>query len=432
MKILLVNKYLYRKAGAEKYFFDLSDLLRAQGHEVVMWGMEEKPVVSSQYSVDSKKNESGNTNPNTLNATRWNVSYFDFEHPRTLKEKWRGFCRMLYSREAKKKFAQLAEEFKPDVVHIHNIYHQLSPSFLDVCRKKKIPVVMSVHDYSLICPNYKLFANGVIDEGCKGNYFHDMFNGSVKGSLLGGFADAFAMFVHHKILNMYEKSISYYLCPSEFVQNKLIEFGMPKEKVVLLRYFLNENEVISTNYQLQTTNYILAYGRLSEEKGFEVLIRAMQKVSDDVMLKIAGTGPDEERLKKITNELQLEPRVEFLGWQSGDEFTKLRTHARCVVVPSVWHDPSPFSILENLSEGTPVLGARVGGITETLEKIDPELLYDTTDRCALAKKIKKVLDYSTAQKCDYGGRAQKMISELYNPQDHYKKLFKLYNTLFHF
>ncbi len=419
MKILLVNKYLYRKAGAEKYFFDLADLLRANGHEVAMWGMEEKG------DTTGSRIKSGMTN---------NVSYFDFEHPRTLREKWRGFCRMLYSREAKKKFTQLAEEFKPDVVHMHNIYHQLSPSFLDVCRKKKIPVVMSVHDYSLICPNYKLFANGKVDVGCKKNYFHDMFNGSVKGSLLGGFAAAFVMFVHHRILKIYEKSISYYLCPSEFVQNKLIEFCIPKEKVVLLQYFLNENknEVISTNYQLPTTNYILAYGRLSEEKGFEVLIRAMQKVPDDVMLKIAGSGPDEERLKKITNTLQLQSRVEFLGWQSGDEFTQLRTHARCVVVPSVWHDPSPFSVLENLSEGTLVIGARVGGITEVLEKIDPELLYDAADSQALAKKIKKVLDYTTEQRIEYSCRAQKMISEYYNPQDHYTKLFKLYNTLFHF
>lgn len=428
MKIVMVNKFLTRHAGAEKYFFDVSELLRSQGHEVVMWGMEPNSVVSSQYPVDSKEKIQKTYN---LKPKTYNLSHIDFENPKTFLDRLRCFFRMMYSFEAKKNFKKLVEEFKPDIVHIHNIYHQLSPSFLDVCSSKKIPIVMSVHDYSLICPNYKLFSHGHIDEGCKKNYFHDAFNRSIKNSFLGSVTCAFELWFHHKVLRIYEKSISAYLCPSEFVKNKLIEFGFPKEKVLLLRYFLEtpQSAMDSSDSFHQITRYILAYGRLSEEKGFELLIHAMKNLKEDVTLKIAGSGPDEERLKKITKELQLENRVEFLGWKTGDEFCELRKNAACIVVPSIWHDPSPFSVLESLCFGKLVIGFRVGGITEMLEKVDPNLLIEKIDVYALHNKISEVLNYPQKYVSNLAIRAKNLIKEYTNPQVHYAQLMIQYKSV---
>lgn len=483
MRIVQVHKFLYRKAGAERYFFDGAELLQRHGHEVFLWGMnsegnEQLAMNNEQLENNTvnhesrfKNSESGirnhessektqiqNLEPRTYNLEpkTYNVSYINFENPKTLRERARCFFRMVYSFEAKKKFKAFVEEVQPDIVHIHNIYHQISPSILDVCTKKKIPVVMSVHDYSLICPNYHLFSQGHSDEGCKGgNYLHDVWNRSVKSGYLGGLACALEMFLHHMLWKIYEKNIAVFLAPSEFVKDKLIEFGLPKDKVVLLRYFLPKiesaphlkvdesgrmNQEVGSykdeagffNSMIHDSRfmipYILAYGRLSEEKGFDVLIRAMVHIKDkELQLKIAGSGPEEDRLKRVIQELGLENRVELLGWKKGEELESLQNNALCIVVPSLWHDPSPFVLLESLAQGKVVIGARVGGITENLEKVDPELLYNSQEVVELAKKIDMVCNYSSDRVKDLKEKGISHIQKEYDSLEHYAKLIKIYS-----
>ncbi len=401
MKIVMVNKYYFLRGGTERYMFDVSDLLTSHGHTVIPFAMEYESNLPSNYSSFFVSDI----------ATSGHIS---------LKTKVRLFFRFFYSLHAKRKFKALIEQEKPDLVHLHNIYHQISPSILDVCKTYGIPVVQTVHDYHLICPNYKLFCGGKIDESCKGGtYYRELWGRCVSNSYPATLAAILELYFI-RITGIYTNNVAAWIVPSSFVAKKLAEFGMPASRMVTLPHF-TDVEGITPQYAMG--RYLLCYGRLSEEKGFEVMIRAMQDLS--LPLKIVGEGPMRASLAALVVSLGLGKKVEFLGFKLGDELDQLISHAALVVVPSIWHEVFGYTLIESFSRGKVVVGSKAGAITEILSGIDKKLLFAMGDPKDLARKVTWVLGHRReAQKAAKKGR--KWVETALDPERHYTDLMKVY------
>lgn len=364
MRIIQVNKFNYLRGGAEKYFLAVTDELRRRGHDVAVFSMQHPkniPCPWDKYFVSRVSFNEGNF---------W--------------QRLIGAGRTLYSFEAKRKFKALVKEFKPEIIHLHNIYHQLSPSILAIARQNKIPVVMHLHDYKLISPNYQLYARGsVCYAGTAPHYFGCFWKKCFRDSYLASLLVSLEMFFHHKVFKLYEKSIKRYIAPSRFMKDTCVRFGVPSNLITVLYNFIDQ----APKLENKTKDYLLYFGRLSEEKGVEVLLEALTKLESKPFLKIAGTGPEEERLKKMAKRLKLSRQVEFLGHLNGAEMSLVLARAKTVVIPSVWLENMPFSMLEALAFGKVVIASRSGGLAELITDGVNGFSYSAHDSTALAQKI---------------------------------------------
>ncbi|MBI2645398.1 glycosyltransferase [Candidatus Uhrbacteria bacterium] len=431
MKIIVAHKYYYEKAGAERYVFDSIKLLENSGHEVIPFAMHHPKNKQTPWS-------------------KYFVSYSDFLHS-SFFEKFRIPFRMIYSWEAKKKFRALVKETKPDIVHIHNIYHHISPSILDVCREYGIPVVQTIHDYKMICPNYMLFSNGNIDESCKGGaYWHDVLNRSVKHSYVKSALAALEMHIHHALLKIYEKNVQIFIMPSHFVLEKFFEFGVPKEKMIYLPYPMDVNFDSRTIRRSANGNEIhirdssprhpptggggsarndserptiLAFGRLSEEKGFDVLIRAMRDV--DAHVDIIGDGPLRKKLEALVRSEGVSEKVTLHGFLPRQRIFEYMKHSACVVVPSLWYEVLPYAILESYAHGTAVIASNIGGMKELVGHVNPEYLFAPGESADCARSIAAALMHPDAA-ADAGEKGRLYVRKECDPNIHIQKLLDIY------
>jgi len=399
MRIIQVNKFNYLRGGAEKYFLSVTDELLRRGHDVAVFSMHHPknlPSVWDKYFISRVSfNEGG------------------------LLNKIIGFGRTLYSFEAKRKFTALVKDFKPDIIHLHNIYHHISPSILNVARQYKIPVVMHLHDYKLICPNYQLYSHNQVCYDCAApNYFKCLTKKCFKDSYLASFLVALEMFWHHKVLKIYEKNIKFYIAPSNFMKQTCVRFGVEAKLITVLYNFINITPKLSTSLD----DYLLCFGRLSSEKGIDVLLRALAQLDRKFILKIAGTGPDEKRLKQLTKDLNLDQQVEFLGHLSGDDIATIVARARAIIIPSVWLENMPFSLLESLALGKTVIASNIGGLAELITDGVNGFSFVANDSQALAKKL-VALDQADLIKI--GQAATQSVKDLMIDQ-HLDQLLKIY------
>lgn len=357
MKVILVNKYLYLRGGSERVLFITKQLLEEAGHQVEVFGMaDERNLFSNQYLVP----------------------HIDYRTAKGFK-KLRYLLSFIYNRAAKDAFGRLLDEFQPDIVHFHNIYHQLSFSLVDAVKERSIPSVMTLHDYKLISPNYNLFHHGRIDEsGIKTQQFYRcLFSNCGEGffNTLLLVLEAYVRKWRH-----YREDITYFVSPSEFLANKVHETGVARERLFVIP---NPVTAVSTvvSYD-QRKSYILYAGRLSSEKGVRYLIDAMATMPH-IPLHIMGTGPEESQLKEIVHSKGLQ-QVTFLGHCSAEEVDQAMKACRLLIVPSVWYENCPMNILEAKTSGTVVIGTNLGGIPELLPS---DLLVAPQDAEALSKAI---------------------------------------------
>ena len=345
MKVLLINNYHYLRGGAERAYFDLGELLESKGHEVAYFSTQNPRNRRSQYS-----------------------SYFVKDYD--LRSKHNFFIwlwiwgRIIYNREARVKLEKLIRDFQPDIAHLHNIYHHLSPSVISALKKAGIPVAMSLHDYKLICPNYKMFRQGQICRECPGGkYYNCLKYKCVQNSRLRSLTSALEAYWQEKVLKIYEK-VDLFISPCEHLKKRFLEAGFRKEKIKVLPHFLNWEESLSQS-EPDRKDYFLFFGRLSPEKGVETLLNALSE-TEGVYLKIAGEGSEEDKLKKMVKEKNLSSQVEFLGYKDKEDLNNLIRNARAVIFPSVWEEVFGYAILESLALGKPVIASRVGAIPELI------------------------------------------------------------------
>ena len=404
MKILLVNKFYYLKGGAERYYFDLKELLENKGYEVISWSMYSKRNKTSPYS-------------------KYFVSQVDIEKPHLAKNKLKTAGRIIYSWEAKRKIASLIKDTKPDIAHLHNIYHQISPSILHVLKKNKIPTAMTVHDFKLMCPIYLFYTRGRVCERCKKyRYYNCVLQKCAKGSYSASAVNMVEMYVH-RMLRIYKDNINVFICPSEFLKDKLVEYGFDESKLVVIPHSVESENIQAGSGE---GKYILYFGRLSQEKGVKTLLRAMESLSE-VNLKIAGSGPQEEELKGIVKDKGLN-NVEFLGYLFGQDLTKVIDESSLAVVPSKSYETFGLAAAEALSHGKPVIASKLGALPEVVQDSQTGYLFESGNSDDLASKIRKMLASPEAV-AEMGERGREYVEKNLSAERHYQELEKVYQKL---
>lgn len=400
MKIIQANKFYTLKGGAERYMLELSAWLESQGHHVVPFAMahpDNRETSFSEQFVSFVQTESVGSSP-------WQAL--------------RTMGRMVYSLEARRKLATIVTREKPDLAHLHNIYTQISPSILHTLKDQHVPVVMTVHDHHLISPQYNIWANG-----CGEDYRNV---GVVKGTLAryhkSSFAASFlqtAVYKFHRWLEIYDRNVDLFICPSQYMKRQLVAGGFSSEKIRVNHYGIDPHSIQS---RYDHDGYVLFVGRLSEEKGIETIIRAA-KLVPDVMCKIVGRGPEMDRLHRLAEGLS---NVEFLGFRMGEELAELYRGAMAVLLPSRVHENFPLAVLEAMAAGKPVIASHVGGVPEIVEDRVNGLLVAPADLHGWVEALMR-LCYDEELRLSMAHAARSTVEHRFGLNEHYRRLMALYH-----
>ncbi len=364
MNILIINKFLYPNGGSETYIFQIGQQLQKMGHEVQYFGMEH------ENRVVGNKAESYTTN-------------MDF-HTGKLQRFLYPF-KIIYSKEARKKLRIVLDDFKPNAVHLNNFNFQLTPSVLYEIRKyekdtgEKVKVVFTAHDSQLVCPNH-LMQQYISKERCDKCIVGSPWNcakykcihGSTVKSLLGSI-EAWV----YRTIKTY-RMIDVVICPSYFLKEKMDACPELKDKTVVMHNFVEVSKKREKEDKI-TNPYVLYFGRFSKEKGIETLLKVCKELQN-IPFIFAGNGPLEKEVNETSNILNK-------GFQTGDELQRLIRNARFSVFPSECNENCPFSVMESLICGTPVIGAKIGGVPELIEDGKTGYLFTSGNADELAQKI---------------------------------------------
>jgi glycosyltransferase involved in cell wall biosynthesis len=394
MRVLLINKFHYQKGGAERAYFDTAHILTENGHQVAFFSMLHPDNLDTPWS-------------------RFFVSNIDYHDTRALfGAKLRAAARIIWNQEAAQKLEALIEEFKPEVAHLHNTYHQLSPSIIWTLRKHRVRIVMTLHDYKLISPNYSLLVRGKIWDHTSG--IRAIFDRAVQDSYLKSTVCAIEKLVHH-LIGSFGK-VDAFLAPSRFLIDTFHAAGFryPITHVV---------QPISPFPAAPMTvggGYFLFIGRLAEEKGVTTLIDAWETLGGTTVLKIIGTGPEETILRQRAKSI---PGVEFLGYQTGEAWEKALIGAKALIVPSIWYENMPYVVLEALSRGKPVIATNLGGVPERIQEGENGWLFEAGKPKDLVRAVQRCLLVS-----DSNQLAQVAYNSVLDaqPEHYYQALLALY------
>jgi len=405
MKILMCNKFHFLQGGAERYLFDLCLGLENLNCEIIHFAMEDRRNPESpykEYFVD-------------------NVDY-DEALKKNLFSKIKTAYYSVYSLQARKKVGLLIDRYSPNIAHIHNIYHQISPSILQILKKRNIPVVMTLHDYKIFCPNYRFFSKGKICEKCKGKrYYNCILNMCLKESWGASLSAALGAY-YHDFLKLY-RDVDLFIAPSEFMYRKAIEYGMDKEKVLFLPHSIDLSQFMPKENK---GKYILYVGKLSWEKGIKTFVESLKFVPS-IQARIIGDGPQLNEMKKLASEYGL-ANVDFLGKQAKEDLARIMSEALFVVVPSEWNEPSGLVIYEAFASGKPVIASRVGGIPELVENEVNGLLFQPGNARELASKIEYLAGNPEKVKL-FGDNAFQKITQVNNLKKHAMRIRSEYEKL---
>ena len=391
MKILLANKFYYRRGGDCIYMLNLEKLLKAHGHEVAVFAMDYPENLDTPWKKYFPKNMS----------------------------KLMAFSRPFGSHEVKSKFKKLLDEFKPDVVHLNNVHTQLSPVMAELAHQRGIKVVWTLHDYKLLCPRYDCLKNGnTICETCfNGDKKACLDNKCMKGSKLASFIGYKEAVVWNR--ERLEVCTDVFICPSQFMADKMVQGGFSKSKMQTLCNFIDVEKCRYSHTDLSDStvsvllpkkeDYYCFIGRLSHEKGAKTLIEAANQLP--YKLVIIGGGPLMDELKSVAH-----TNIEFVGFKQWDDIKQLVGKARFSVIPSEWYENNPLSVIEAQCLGTPVLGANIGGIPELTD-----YTFSSGNIADLKTKIEKMWN----SELDY----QQIASDAqhrYDAETYYDKLINIY------
>lgn len=391
MKILLVNKFYYRRGGDCIYMLNLEQLLKAHGHEVAVFAMDYPENLDTPWKKYFPKNMS----------------------------KLMAFSRPFGAHEVKSKFKKLLDNFKPDVVHLNNVHTQLSPVMAELAHQRGIKVVWTLHDYKLLCPRYDCLKNGnTICETCfNGDKKACLDNKCMKGSKLASFIGYKEAVIWNR--ERLEACTDVFICPSQFMADKMVQGGFSKSKMQTLCNFIDVEKCRYSHTDLSDStvsvllpkkeDYYCFIGRLSHEKGAKTLIEAANQLP--YKLVIIGGGPLMDELKAVAH-----TNIEFVGFKQWDDIKQLVGKARFSVIPSEWYENNPLSVIEAQCLGTPVLGANIGGIPELTD-----YTFSSGNIADLKTKIEKMWN----SELDY----QQIASEAqhhYDAETYYDKLINIY------
>jgi glycosyltransferase involved in cell wall biosynthesis len=312
------------------------------------------------------------------------------------------------------------DDFRPDVVHLHNIYHQLSPSVLRPIAQRDVPAVMTLHDYKLVCPTYLMLDQGRLCDACVGGHFSQAVRRRCKdGSLSQSLLLATETAVHNR-LRAYG-AVRRFICPSRFMLETMRRGGVYPDR---LRHLPHFSQVEPRSPAAVSEPTVLYAGRLSAEKGPDVLVRAAAHLPEGVHVEIAGDGPLRTELERLAADVA-PGRVQFHGRLAKDELHDRLNSCRAVVVPSRCHENQPMSILEAYGFGKPVVASRLGGIPELVVEGVTGVLVEPDDPRALAVALASVTA-TAARAAEMGQAGKALVGDRFTPHVHLAALDELY------
>ncbi len=417
LKLLLVNKFYHDKGpagGVGRYLVQEEEDLLAAGWDVIPFAMADEHARPSPWD-------------------RYFVKARDYSQARYGGGALGDALSLIWNREAARNLDALLRETRPDVAHLHNIYHHLSPSILSVLQRHRVPVVMTLHDLRLLCPAIHMLRDGKVCEECKGGNLHRAVVGkcvkeSRAASLLAAVETA-----HQRWRGLYENGVRTFLCPSRFIREKYIQWGFPSSRMKHLPNFVDlENwhpQHLDSN---QTKDSYFYFGRISNEKGLRTLLSAQAKWEEDyaagslseppIPLRIAGSGPCEENLKARIAFLKLKT-VEFLGPLDHKGLQTELSRAHFTVLPSECYENGPMAALESLASGVPLVGTNLGGIPEMIEDGVNGVIVPARDPAGMLGGLLRIMTLHQA-----GSAARLWAEEAASRKTHMTRLISIFNS----
>lgn len=404
MKILMANKFYKPVGGPETVLFDTSRELEAIGNEVIPFAMSDPANERSKYS-------------------RYFVSNVDYNRRRGPFTLIREAANIIYSREAAAKMKRLVRDTDPDVAHMHNIYHQMSPSILRVLSGAGVPTVMTLHDGKLGCANMLFLRNGNVCELCKGRrFFHAFVLKCVKSSYASSLVCALECSIH-RMLGLYENNVDLFISPSRFLRDRMVEYGRISEKQIEVIPNYADCERISPSFD--PGGYVLYLGKIEEFKGVSTLLEASRGLNGFPII-MAGRGPLLESGRREAEREGL--NVKYVGFQTGYNLLTLIQGARCLVLPSEWYENCPMVILEAFAAGKPVVASDIGGIPELVSDGEDGFLFRPGNPLDLARCLSKLTeDPALAERMGREGRNK--VAQRFSLDEHIRSLLMVYSRV---
>jgi glycosyltransferase involved in cell wall biosynthesis len=414
LKVLHINKFHHMIGGAEEIYFRTADILVDHGHKSVFFSMrhpDNLPCVTAEYFMP----------------------FIDVNSTTKIIDIITAAARTFYSFKARRLVSLLLDRYQVDIVHIHDMHRQMSPSILHEFRQRRIPTVMTLHNYKMICPSFLMMSQNRLCEACdKGKYFNAMKLKCVKDSFMRSALISVEAYLHHKILNIY-KNIDVFIAPSLFMKNKHEELGFKKEIIHLpnpidIKKFKRLNDdVISVKDKKEIS--IVYFGRLTPEKGLFTLVDALKILSKPieergVVIKIIGEGPIKNELQEKVKKLGIK-NVNFPGFIKSEILYYELINALVVILPSEWYENCPVSVTEAFALGKPVIGARIGGIPEMVKDYKTGLIFEPGNSIDLSEKVRYMLD-NTNKAAEMGKNAKMFAEREFNEERYHARLLEIY------
>lgn len=401
LRILHVNKYLYRRGGAEGYMYDVAARQTQRGAQVAFWGMAHPDAPPQRYESQL-------------------MPHLELEPaPAGVLPRVGAAARTLWSETARRRLSTVLEDFRPDVAHLHNIYHHLSPSVLQALKAHHVPIVMTLHDYKLACPSYHLLAGDELCTRCLDGRFRHAVQTRCKGSL--GASALVALEARlHRSLGLYDP-VDVFLSPSRFLADMMSAAGVYPDRIRVLGF---PADVASMVARTEPGGPVTFVGRLAREKGADTLVEAVGLLTG-TRLVVVGDGPERGRLEALADAVA-PGRVTFHGQLDRATTLAMLRAAAVVAVPSRWYENMPMVVLEALGSAVPVVASNLGGLPELVRHGVDGRLVRHGDPAALADALAMVLeDPLRASEMGRAGRAR-VLSD-FAPDGHVDRLFEVYH-----
>lgn len=401
MRILHVNKFLYRRGGAESYMLDVAEMQREAGHTVEFFSMSHPDNEDARYATSF-------------------APYMELGPPPTgAIARLRTAANIVWSPAAQRGIAAVIDDFEPDVAHLHNIYHQLSPSILRALRRRGIPTVMTLHDYKLACTTYLMLDHGTICDDCVGHGHHHAFKRRCNNDSAIASAMSAAELAIHTRFRAYGP-VDVFICPSQFMLDTMCRAGVFPDRQVHVEHFAHIDDIAPATAPGRA---VLFAGRLAIEKGVDTLIDAIA-LAPDLELTILGDGPERESLTARA-EAKAPGRIRFVGRVDAATVHATMRDSAVVTIPSRWHENQPMVILEAYACGRPVVGTALGGIPELISDPDDGRLVPHEDPAALAAALQDLAN-DPAGAHEMGMRGRQRVIERFSPKRHLAELDRVY------
>ncbi|MCX6267607.1 MAG: glycosyltransferase family 4 protein [Bacteroidetes bacterium] len=414
MNILLINNVHYNRGGADKVYLNTGRLMAEHGHKVSYFAINNPENLPSEYS-------------------RYFLSNPDFKH-QSVFAKLKSFPRYFFSGEAQRNLQQLITEQKPALAHIHLLYGGgLTSSILPVLKKNKIPVVLTIHDYKLLCPVLTLMDNSfnICEQCAGGNYAHCILklcnqitlstDKNLFNSLIFSSESWFRDIFYH-----YNRYVSRYIFVSEFSRNihaRYKPFFAAKSQVLFnFIDFSDKEKPIHAR-----GDYYLFFGRLSKEKGILTLLDAFSEMQDSKLL-IIGNGELAADIQTYITGHQTQ-NITLLGYKTGEELKSYISGSRFVMLPSQWYENNPLSVIEAFRLGKPVLGASIGGIPELVKEGETGYLFNPGSVMSIRQAVEKANAITDQEYAELSHNSYEFAFRNFNAESHYASLMELYESL---